>query len=149
MCHTNRANGSQFDKPQQSYGYGIWMHNQGAITFLPTLELELTRAFYGGVLGLEQVVDQGSCLIFRAFGDAYWGFCARAEPLSNPERVVLTVVTEDVASWHERLTQKGIRVDAPPRENLEYGIEHFYAEEPNGYRLEIQRFLREDWGPGR
>jgi hypothetical protein len=104
------------------------------ITFLPTTNLALTNAFYHGVLDLEPALDQGGCVIYRV-GQAYWGFCQSEEPLADPERVVLTLVCDEVDDWYTLLQ------DAPPRENERYRIYHFYAKDPNGYRFEVQKFL--------
>ena len=53
------------------------IHQQ--ITFLMVKDLEATARFYGELLELPLVVDQGSCRIYRVVGDAYIGFCERPE----------------------------------------------------------------------
>ncbi len=114
------------------------------ITFLPTADLQATHAFYAEVLGLELALDQGTCRIYRVVGQSFWGFCLRAAPVA-PEQVVLTLCSDDVEAWHRRLEEIGIATDGPPRINPKYGIQHFYARDPNGYRIEVQRFLDPDW----
>jgi catechol 2,3-dioxygenase-like lactoylglutathione lyase family enzyme len=111
-----------------------------AITFLPTLDLEATHTFYAGQLGFPMVLDQGTCRVYQV-GSAFWGFCRAGVPMSDPRRVTLTIVDKDVDAWHARLSKSGVTVDGEPRENPRYRIYHFYATDPNGYQIEVQRFL--------
>lgn len=111
-----------------------------AITFLPTSDLESTDGFYAGALGLPLVLDQGVCRIYRV-GAAFWGFCACDSPMAESKKVTLTLVDEDVDGWHERLVRHGVAVDGAPRANPRFRIYHFYVTDPNGYSVEVQRFL--------
>jgi len=117
----------------------------GFITFLKTALPAETRQFYGGVLGLEIALEQAHCWIYRTAPGAYLGFCESDERTPSPERTVLTLVTQEVAAWHAKLTEGGVETDGPPRENPTYLIEHFYATDPNGYLVEVQRFLDPRW----
>lgn len=120
----------------------------GFITFLKTALPSETQQFYQESLGLELALEQAHCRIFRVAGGAYLGFCDADAPSPGPEKVVLTLLTEDVPGWHAKLSAAGVETDGPPRENLVYNIEHFYATDPNGYLVEIQRFLNPLWdGP--
>lgn len=124
------------------------MPNQEAlIAFLPTRDLEAADRFWRTVVGLELALDQGSCRIYRVAAGGFLGFCATGEPPEPSGRVVLTLVTRDVEGWHRRLTQAGVPTDGEPRLNAVYRILHFYAESPDGYRLEVQRFEDPRW-PG-
>ncbi len=109
------------------------------IVFLPVADLDVSEAFYAGLLGLEPVLDQGRCRIYRSAAEAYVGICRRDDPLPAPG-VILTLVTEDVDAWHDRLVAAGAPVDAPPRHNAEYGIYQFFVADPDGHQVEIQRF---------
>jgi catechol 2,3-dioxygenase-like lactoylglutathione lyase family enzyme len=92
------------------------------------------------------VLDQGGCLIYRTSGSGYLGLCERAEPGSSG--VIFTFVTDDVAGWHDRFTAAGADVDGPPRDNDEYRIHHFFATDPDGHLLEVQRFWDTGWADG-
>lgn len=116
-----------------------------SISFLPCTSLVETDSFYQGLLGLSLTLDQGSCRIYRVNEGAFWGFCEHLEPLSNPHSVILTIVNEDVEGWFERLSGLGVEVDGEPRMNEKFGIFHFFAKDPNGYRVEIQRFSDPSW----
>lgn len=111
-----------------------------AITFLPTTDLAATVAFYEGGLGLPLALDQGVCRIYR-IGGGYWGFCSHLEPMADASRVILTLVVDDVPAWHAQLSALGLELDGPVRVNERFGIEHFFLTDPNGYRVEVQRFL--------
>jgi catechol 2,3-dioxygenase-like lactoylglutathione lyase family enzyme len=110
------------------------------ITFLPTCDLAATNAFYHDVLDLEPALDQETCIIYRV-GGAFWGFCESETGPVQPEQVILTLVADDVDGWYDLFVEAGIPCDAPPRENAKYRIYHFFAADPNGYRIEVQRFL--------
>ena len=112
------------------------------ITFLDTRDLARTADFYERVLGLRLARDQGTCRIYHVSGSAYVGFCQRAEALP-PQGVVLTLVTDEVDRWCERLRSHGVEFIKEPAENPPYRIYNAFVRDPNGYVLEIQRF----WEP--
>ena len=115
-----------------------------AITFCYVPDLDAVSRFYGDVLGLPLVLDQGGCRLYRVVGGGYLGFCDRPiEP--RPESVLLTLVTEDVEGWHARLVEAGAVVDQAPRHNNKYAITHAFYRDPAGYRVEIQRFDDPAW----
>jgi catechol 2,3-dioxygenase-like lactoylglutathione lyase family enzyme len=109
------------------------------IVFLYTQDLEATSVFYSQVLGLHLVRDQGNCRIFRSNHGAYLGFCTHLEA-ARPEGIILTLVTQDVDGWAASLRARGIILEQPPLHNEKYRIHHFFLRDPNGYRIEIQRF---------
>jgi catechol 2,3-dioxygenase-like lactoylglutathione lyase family enzyme len=113
------------------------------LTFHPVRDLAATRDFYGRDLGLTLERDQGTCLIF-AVGGAFVGFCLAETdaPASADarEHLVLTFVTDEVDAWYARLRRFGIETEAAPRHEARFGIYHFFARDPDGYRVEIQRF---------
>ncbi len=107
------------------------------VTFLFVADLESSAAFYGGVLGLEQVRDQGSCVIYRVAADAYLGICDHRPVAAGG--VIVTLVAEDVDGWAERLRRAGVAVDGP-RDSERFGIRHFFLTDPDGHVVEVQRF---------
>ncbi|MHC5005614.1 MAG: VOC family protein [Planctomycetota bacterium] len=114
------------------------------ITFASTTDLEATARFYEDALGLPLALDQGTCRIYRVAGGGYLGFCRRETPAPT-DGLILTLVTEDVDAWHERLQAAGVPIEAPPALNPTYRIHHFFCRDPNGYRVEIQRFEDPRW----
>ena len=120
------------------------------VTFIYAHDLERTAAFYGPVLGLEQVLDQGACRIFRVAGEAFLGICSKGKRSPEPGGVIVTLVTAEVDAWYEWLKARDVPLDGPPAVNEAYGIYNFFAHDPNGYLVEFQRFLDPAWpSPGR
>jgi catechol 2,3-dioxygenase-like lactoylglutathione lyase family enzyme len=115
------------------------------ITFLYTRDLEATAHFYEDILGLPLVLDQGDCRIYRVIQSSYVGFCQRSSAPEQPSGVTLTLVTPDVDEWYRHLTDQGVAFEQPPALNPKYDIYHCFLRAPNGYLIEIQRFLDPAW----
>jgi catechol 2,3-dioxygenase-like lactoylglutathione lyase family enzyme len=120
------------------------------ITFLYTRDLQKTAHFYEEVMELPLVVDQGTCRIYRITDSAYVGFCQNdtaPDPATNAEKrtVIVTLVTNAVDAWYEHLQANGVQFEKAPATNEQYKIYHAFLRDPNGYLLEIQRFLDADW----
>jgi catechol 2,3-dioxygenase-like lactoylglutathione lyase family enzyme len=116
------------------------------ITFLYTRDLETTARFYEQMLGLPLALDQGSCRIYRVSSDGYLGFCQRNAAPEQPDGVIFTIVTQEVDRWYERLCARGVAFEKPPALNPKYNIYHCFLRDPNGYLIEIQKFLDLAWG---
>ncbi len=116
---------------------------EAQITFLYTHDLAATARFYEDIMGLPLKLDQGSCRIYGVGGEAYIGFCQRSEAASSrdEDRVILTFVTPEVDAWYRHLSERGVAVEKPPQVNPKYNIYHCFLRDPNGYLIEIQRFL--------
>ena len=115
------------------------------ITFLYTRDLAATARFYEEVMGLPLALDQGDCRIYRVSADAYLGFCQRESATEQPSGVILTLVTSDVDQWYRTLSDRGVAFEKPPALNPRYNIYHCFLRDPNGYLIEIQRFLDPAW----
>lgn len=113
------------------------------ITFLRVADLDRSHSFYSGGLGLALVLDQGGCRIYRLTNTAFLGVCERDDPGSDG--VVVTIVGDQVDDWYARFAAAGADIDGPPRDNPEYRIYHFFARDPDGHLLEVQRFWDADW----
>ena len=114
------------------------------ITFVFVRQLERSHVFYAEVLGLDLVVDQGSCRIYRTAGEAYLGLCQRPDAC-DPQGVILCLVADDVDGWAERLERHGVSLEKRPAANPTYGIYHLFARDPDGWLVEIQRFDDPSW----
>jgi predicted enzyme related to lactoylglutathione lyase len=117
----------------------------GQITFLYTNILDETSKFYEEVIGLDLVLDQGKCRIYQATEGGYIGFCQRHTAPVNPSNLIITLVTPSVDEWYERLVKKGVVFEKPPQENPDFKIYHTFLKDPNGYLVEIQKFLDCRW----
>ena len=120
------------------------MSADAQITFLPSSDLERSRTFYEEVLGLELVTDQGSCHIYRITNEAFLGVCVKDVPYQS-DGVIVTLVTQDVDEWCERVTAAGGMIDRGPVHNDRFGIYHAFLRDPDGNLLEIQRFDDPGW----
>jgi catechol 2,3-dioxygenase-like lactoylglutathione lyase family enzyme len=114
------------------------------VAFLPTTDLSASRGFYEGVLGLELVVDQSTCLIFRVSASGFLGVCEKDGSFVS-DGVITTLVTDDVDAWCHRISGRGWVIDSGPEHSDVYGIYHAFLTDPSGNRLEIQRFDDPAW----
>ena len=122
------------------------------VTFLYVKDLERSERFYGKVLGLELVLNQGLARIYRVdSGNAFLGICLSSEvqqaPTSDraPLGVIVTFVTNDIDCAYSALLNKGVAFEKAPALNATYKIYNCFFRDPDGYLLEIQRFLSADW----
>ena len=115
------------------------------ITFIYVKDLSLSKFFYEEILGFQLVLDQGSCRIVKTSGDAYLGYCSGRKSLRVGDSVLITLVTTQVDEWYQYLRDQDISLLDPPQLNPEYGIYHFFFTDPDGYKIEIQRFQDENW----
>ena len=120
------------------------------ITFLYTADLAASARFYGEQLGLPLVVDQGSCRVYRVNAAAFIGICTSENAPTREEilakrQLILTWVVTDVRARYEELCARGVNFESAPQTHSGFGVEHCFLRDPNGYLLEIQRFLAADW----
>jgi len=111
------------------------------IGFFGTRDLHATDHFYSQVLGLPLEKDQGTCRIYRVTEGGMLGFCRHIEPTGTPRSPIITLVTDDVDGIYQRLVAAGVEVPHPPAVNPKFSIYHFFITDPNGYTVEVQRFL--------
>lgn len=115
------------------------------ITFIYVSDLEQAARFYGNVIGLKQVLDQGGCLIFQVTPTSFLGACTLRPENVGVAGALVTFVTEDVDLWHERLVAAGATILTEPAHNDTFKIYNFFAEDPDGNRFEVQRFDDPAW----
>lgn len=118
------------------------MDIQKLITFLPTTDLETTTRFYQVNFDLALFMDQGDCKIFKICENAYLGFCQREFEIIKG-KILLTFIVEDVEKMHKYYSEKPNLIVSNITRNEKYNIIHFFITDPNGYLIEIQRFLEE------
>ncbi len=116
------------------------------VTFIYTDDLASTTRFYGETLGLDLVLDQGPCHIYRVADTAFLGVCSCREGRAvEPSGVVITLVTDEVDAWYQRLQAAGVELEGPPEKSETFQVYCFFARDPEGYRIEFQRFLDPAW----
>ena len=114
------------------------------VTFLLVADLEVSSRFYQHCLGLELVLDQGDCRIFRVASTAFVGICERSDR-GDPNSVLVTLVTDDVDGRHQALVAAGVSCEKTPQLNETYNVYHAFYRDPDGYLIEVQRFLDPAW----
>jgi len=114
---------------------------EGLIAFFGTKDLQTTHEFYHEIIGLPLYKDQGVCRIYNVEGGGKLGFCEHIEIVKVEKSPIITLVVEDVDALYEKLMDNSIVVKHPPKENSNFKIYHFFLEDPNGYTLEVQKFL--------
>lgn len=116
------------------------------ITFLYYKDLKRACDFYEDVMGLELVDDQRTCRIYRVQEAAFLGVVdekhGHCSAPCNEKNVLVTLVVDDVNSWWEHLHKKKVKITSKLLSKPEIAIEAFFFEDPEGYALEIQSFLR-------
>jgi len=110
------------------------------ISWVYTYDLDSAANFYAQVLGLECSRDEGDARLFETGAGAFIGVCrAFDDRVVEPRGGMISIVTDDVEAWYQRLLDKGL-VIKPPHRLEQFGITSFFVDDPNGYRIEIQQF---------
>ncbi len=116
------------------------------VTWVYTDDLPGTARFYGETIGLEQVLDQGGCRIYKTSATSFLGVCqVRPGRFVEPKGVVITMVTRDVDEWHAFLKARSVTILEPPAYHPSFDVYCFFAADPNGYKLEFQAFRDPSW----
>jgi predicted enzyme related to lactoylglutathione lyase len=115
-----------------------------SITFLTYENLDEGDHFYGEVLGLPLIEDQGWAKVYRIHGSAHVGLvAARGRPMTDSmgAGTLLSIVVEDVDDWYQQLKDEtGIEILSPPAKVAGIPVYSFFLKDPGGYRVEIQAF---------
>ena len=123
-------------------GLNETLNISGQITWVYTRDLERTCRFYGEILGLELVRNEGTARIFKSSDESYIGVCLAFEDrVVEPAGGMITLVTDDVDGWYARLQENGADLRGSPEVLDEFKIYSFFARDPNGYVIEFQQFL--------
>lgn len=115
------------------------------VTFLYTEDLDGSSVFYRDVMGLEFVLDQGSCHIYRLSPSSFIGVCTLADRPTSPVGVTISLVVDDVDGFHQALVDKGITFERAPAYSERFNVYSCLFLDPNGYRIEIQQFRDKTW----
>ncbi len=115
------------------------------ITFFYYRDLDSVIPFYRDVLGLQLEVDQGWSKIFAVHsGQSYVGLVdetAGSMSATDEKGVLLTLVVDDVDAWHRHMQQHGVAGVTEPTMHEGIGVYCFFCRDPEGYSIEIQKFV--------
>ena len=114
---------------------------QGQVMFLPTDDLQKIIDFYEGIFGLELVRDQKLCRIYKTGSASYLGFCERGYTIPTDYRVVITLLMDDVDGVYKLLKAQNVTTESSPSLSERFNVYQFFVRDPNGYLLEVQRFI--------
>jgi len=117
------------------------------ITFLYYDDLRQAQECYGQVMGFDLVEDQCWAKIYRVSGNSFVGIVAGEKGFRRPQpynAVLLTLVTSDVDGWYDHLQKAGVKLLTTVQCREDIQIRCFFLEDPGGYALEVQQFLRPD-----
>jgi predicted enzyme related to lactoylglutathione lyase len=117
------------------------------ITFLYYRDLQPVSAFYEEVMGFEIVEDQGWAKIYRVSGNAYLGIVDGEKGFHKAQEknaVLVTLVVDDVFWWRKYLESKGVKMLTDVRDIEDIQVRCFFCQDPGGYSIEIEQFLRPD-----
>jgi catechol 2,3-dioxygenase-like lactoylglutathione lyase family enzyme len=114
---------------------------QGLVAFYGARDLDATHLFYNEILELPLFKDQGLCRIYLVPGGGHLGFCSHMSAGQGERGPIITLLTQDVDKVYQRLVEAGITPPHQPQKNPRFKIYHFFIQDPNGYLVEVQRFL--------
>ena len=107
------------------------------IIFLSTRKLEEIVEFYGSRFDMNVWMEQEDCTILRE-DNLILGFCQRETADTCGIITFWVGSNKEVDDLHARHADIA---EGEPRVNETYNIYHFFMRDPEGRRLEIQRFL--------
>ena len=114
------------------------------ITFLYFKELNGPAHFFEEILRLKKIDDQGFARIYKIAGGAFIGIVDETKghcSAPTEKNTLITLGTDDVHPWYERLKAAGVAIAAPPAVQPKANVKCFFFEGPGGYDFEIQTFL--------
>jgi hypothetical protein len=107
------------------------------IIFLRTAEFGRVREFYLDRVGMTVWLEQPDIAILR-HGNLLIGFHRQPVPDLDGLITIFYDTREEVDAIHRRLRDVAT---SEPGENPTYRIYHFFAQDPEGRKLEFQQFL--------
>ncbi|MBN1331024.1 MAG: VOC family protein [Candidatus Heimdallarchaeota archaeon] len=121
-------------------------HSQ--ISFLYYKNLKQACDFYEKIFNFRKEIDQGWAKIYRTSQGAYLGLVDEKQGYFNWQKnktVMITFVTafpEQVDEWFDNLKKFNVKFISTPKNIDELNIRAFLFEDPEGYVIEIQHFLK-------
>jgi len=117
---------------------------QANIVWLYYKDVPAAQRFYGEVLGLPLMVDQGFAKVYQVSPTSFVGLVDEAQGLhraSETKAVTVSFVTEQIDEWHQYLVSRGVKIRNPLANATRHPTRGFVALDPEGYFLEFERFL--------
>lgn len=118
---------------------------QSQITFLYYDDVEPIAEFYANVVGLTLVEDQQWAKIFQVSQTSFIGIVDGERGFRKPKSesaVLCTFAVPDVMTWYDHLVAQGVKILKEPNTYDEIQVQCFFFEDPGGYAIEVQAFLK-------
>ena len=115
------------------------------VLFLYYEDMEQITRFYGEIMGFKLVEDQGWAKIFRVTDGAFIGAVDGSRghhPVRTENSVAVALAVSDVQAWYKHLVAHNVTIKTEPKFHEEIQVEGFFAKDPGGYTIEIQRFAK-------
>jgi len=116
-----------------------------ATIFIEPSDLEASRRFYGSLLGLSELFDDGDHVVgFDVGGGIQMVLHANhGEPYAKPgEGMTLYFTVDDVDTAVEELRREGVTIAAEPQDEP-FGIRDACVLDPTGFRVFLSKPLEE------
>jgi predicted enzyme related to lactoylglutathione lyase len=121
---------------------------ESQISFLYYKDLAKACKFYEEIFNFDLVIDQGWAKIYKIANGALLGLVDEKRGYFNWQKdktIMITLVTQskdDVDIWYNKLKEFSVKFLSEPRNVEEINIRCFLFEDPEGYAIEIQHFLK-------
>jgi predicted enzyme related to lactoylglutathione lyase len=115
-----------------------------AITFFYYKNVERANDFYGKIMGFDLYIDQGWSKIYKISENAFLGVVDErkgAQRANEIKPVELTLVVDDPDAWYTYLCTQDVEIINEPHTLEELSLRMFLLHDPEGYLIEIQKFL--------
>lgn len=120
-------------------------HINAAITFFYYKDTRKANHFYREVLGLTLAIDQDWSKIYKVSEGAFVGVVDEskgAQRANEIKPVELTLLVEDVDAWYQYLREQDVEILSEPKTLEDLQLRMFLIHDPEGYLIEIQKFLK-------
>ena len=115
---------------------------EDSIVFLGVDNLDGVDEFYRKGLNLSLYKDQGVCKIYEVPGNGMIGFCTHMDKNVADKSPIITLLSDDVDGIYRKIKKTKYEIKHPPKINSDFNIYHFFLKDPEGYTVEIQKFLK-------
>ena len=117
---------------------------QGNIIWLYYKDLAAAQRFYGRIMGLKLLTDQGFAKVYSSSKTGFIGLVDEAQGLhcfSEEKSVTIAFITDDVKRWFSHLNDADVKFHTPSIMVEGDAVENFVAYDVGGYLVEFDRFL--------
>ena len=116
-------------------------------TMLYYKDMQAPRDFYGGLLGLTSVMDDDWLSLYQLTPTSFVGIIKEGEDswhkVQDTNAVMLSIVTDDVDSWYQRVVSDGkVKILQEIYDNEAVPIRAFLMQDPGGYSVEIFQWVK-------